>query len=145
MLFFFFFFFWLDFNPSCHIMQPGSNLTWWEFSVKSWHLWVHFRWSRSLRVYTYFTEWRFTQVCYLSLVFSNCSLQKNVSCPDSTVENDPAPPTFPWPLLLMFPQSTSLHLVQACAACLFVVIYILAERVCHSWPGHEKLGAFVIF
>lgn len=74
-----------------------------------------------------------------------------MSCPDSTVENYPAAPLFPcspllsFALLLQLPQSPSPHLVQACAACLFVVIYILEEQVCHSWRGHEKLGAFLIF
>lgn len=72
----------------------------------------------SSRVSTYLPvgHCRFTQGCFLSLVFVNYSLEKNVSCPDSAVENDPAaaPPPFPCSPLLGCYSSRGTPLLTLC-------------------------------
>ena len=67
-----------------------------------------------------------TQACCLSLVFGNCSVEKNVSCPDSAVVHDHAAPSFPWsPLLCCFGSS------KPPPPCPLVFLFLLPHRHVH--------------
>lgn len=74
-----------------------------------------------------------TPACCLSLVFGNCSLEENVSCPDSAVDQNNAALSFPLPSTFCCYSSNSPVFFPVP-----FVIYTLAEQVCSFWCRHRE-------